>query len=910
MSTKIIFKKGLTQKETAISLTELADNNSNEIKNTMMKTIKVFLASSEELQDEREKFGNLIRRLDDRYQNRGIHIKLLMWEDLDPCYNNVRKQEEYNAWIRESHIFLCLFYTKAGEGTLEELDVAKKENARRKKPKVMIYCRVLKEGDVEMPELIKFKQNLAHELKHYWGHFTTTDKLHLDFVMFFLNKEGDIDGVKVENGDIVFDGMHVANMDNLPFASQNEGYKDMKQRLQSLYVEVNQLWDALRLAPDLETLRKMHQQKLNEYNTLKEKFVQHQQTLFGTAKRISEMQMESVNSKLQQAIYEFETGHIEAANVILNGIEREAEHHIGQLKLDCALVHQDIEALQLKAKTLIADLSIPINQRTKQVSNLYKKIVEWSIISDYNKEKYFKLLDRYGTFLYGYGDYKQSYIIFTRQKELAKYVFGANSREIAEAYCNIGSSCIGLGDYKVAMKYLLKALVIEKKIYGENHIKTSNTLNNIGQVHVNQGKYKEALKVYEQSLYIKENLTDIDAMSLAITYINVGEVYAFLGDYTKALECSKTALELQKKELNEKDSKLASFYQAVGIVYDKLADYTNALRFQSDALMIFKETLGEYHPMVASSYSNLGLICYNKGNYSDALTYFFNALPVFKEIQRGQNPMVANIYTNIGLVYSRQKKYAESLNYHKKALSILKKKYGAEHPTMAQIYNNIGMAYFSQDDCSSALKYFLLALPIFLKYLGNNHPDVAQLYDNFSSTYVCLNEYDLALDYSFKTLAINKNKWGGDHPVIAKNYNNIGWIFQFKNNYQRALLYYKKSIKIYRAMIPENKYDIALVYNNIGMLLYAQKTHSKAILYFRKSLAYYLESNKGNAHNLAIAMAYNNIGMASYYLSRIDNAKNYLHMAVAMAEEILGTEHISTQQYKNNLNMVNESTKC
>ncbi len=97
-----------------------------------MKTIKVFLASSDELKDEREKFGNLIRQLDDIFIKRGIHIRLLVWEDLDPCYNNCRKQDEYNAWIRESQIFVALFYTRAGQYTLEEVEVARKENNRRK----------------------------------------------------------------------------------------------------------------------------------------------------------------------------------------------------------------------------------------------------------------------------------------------------------------------------------------------------------------------------------------------------------------------------------------------------------------------------------------------------------------------------------------------------------------------------------------------------------------------------------------------------------------------------------------------------------------------------------------------------------------------------------------------------------
>lgn len=37
-----------------------------------MKTIKIFLASSEELIDDRNAFGNLVHRLDKIYEKRGI----------------------------------------------------------------------------------------------------------------------------------------------------------------------------------------------------------------------------------------------------------------------------------------------------------------------------------------------------------------------------------------------------------------------------------------------------------------------------------------------------------------------------------------------------------------------------------------------------------------------------------------------------------------------------------------------------------------------------------------------------------------------------------------------------------------------------------------------------------------------
>lgn len=56
-----------------------------------MKTIKIFLASSDELKDERIRFGNLVRRLDHIYKNRNIRLEIFEWEDVDAAYNGRRK---------------------------------------------------------------------------------------------------------------------------------------------------------------------------------------------------------------------------------------------------------------------------------------------------------------------------------------------------------------------------------------------------------------------------------------------------------------------------------------------------------------------------------------------------------------------------------------------------------------------------------------------------------------------------------------------------------------------------------------------------------------------------------------------------------------------------------------------------
>ena len=88
------------------------------------KDIKIFLASSNELNDDRVWFGDFVQGINKIYQERGKGVDVCKWEFFDAANNDVRKQEEYNERIRESNMFLALFHKKAGKYTLEEYNVA------------------------------------------------------------------------------------------------------------------------------------------------------------------------------------------------------------------------------------------------------------------------------------------------------------------------------------------------------------------------------------------------------------------------------------------------------------------------------------------------------------------------------------------------------------------------------------------------------------------------------------------------------------------------------------------------------------------------------------------------------------------------------------------------------------------
>ena len=201
-----------------------------------MKTIKIFLASSEELDYDRMAFGNLVRRLDDMYEKRGIRIKLFEWEDYDSAYNDKRKQDEYNEYVKQSDIFLALFHKKAGEFTIEEFKVASKEFRDHASPKVYTYCKDLKPEEEETKELKEFKKHLFDEMGHYWCRYDNRESLQFQFVMQLqLVESNQMDDVKVEDGIVTINGLPVAQMEKLKFAIANEEYLSMQNELKELY---------------------------------------------------------------------------------------------------------------------------------------------------------------------------------------------------------------------------------------------------------------------------------------------------------------------------------------------------------------------------------------------------------------------------------------------------------------------------------------------------------------------------------------------------------------------------------------------------------------------------------------------------------------------------------------------------
>lgn len=149
-----------------------------------METVKIFLASSSELLEDRKEFEIFINRKNKEYIKAGIFLELVLWEDFVDAMSTTRLQDEYNKAIADCDVFVSLFHTKVGKYTEEEFVKALETFKANGKPLIYTY---FKDAAISMskitPEilsLLNFKQHLS-DLGHFFTVYADITDLKFKF---------------------------------------------------------------------------------------------------------------------------------------------------------------------------------------------------------------------------------------------------------------------------------------------------------------------------------------------------------------------------------------------------------------------------------------------------------------------------------------------------------------------------------------------------------------------------------------------------------------------------------------------------------------------------------------------------------------------------------------------------------
>lgn len=140
-----------------------------------MQKINIFLASSNELNAEREKFEIEIYRKCKAWYSKEIFLHLDVWEDLSARMSATGSQSEYNKYVKNADLFVLLGYTKMGMYTAEEFENAFGQFQSSQKPFIFTYFKDTTGQEIQ-DSLVQFKKKLS-EMGHFISPFTDANDL-------------------------------------------------------------------------------------------------------------------------------------------------------------------------------------------------------------------------------------------------------------------------------------------------------------------------------------------------------------------------------------------------------------------------------------------------------------------------------------------------------------------------------------------------------------------------------------------------------------------------------------------------------------------------------------------------------------------------------------------------------------
>ena len=863
-----------------------------------MKNITVFLASSDELKNDRNSFHSLVASLDEIFEPRGYRIRCRRWEDFSAFCTGTRTQDDYNRIVRASDICICMFHRKAGEYTIEEFNQALDEYVKNQShPKTFVYIRALIEGEMEDEALKRFKEDLFDRVGHYWCNYATDDAMKLHFVMQLERIIPSVSGnasvtegnhFKIENGVVSLYGHKIAELDNLSFAAENPEYLSLKESIARLNTEIARL-----RATGVAELQPIIDEKQAELYKKRESLNRLESQLFDLALSINKLigSGTPVSERKRLAIEMFERGNSKGVVEILNekdiaadAAQARKEIEQGKLLVDSgrSLIEAGLQKTRslaeeyvLRAKALMTDYAEP--RRFELACHAYEQGIEL-IRANLSEEELAKSLFEYGHFLqtnkrYDLAEvrYRENLDIYQRLEVISPQAYELG---LATTQNNLGllysdTQCYGESEemYLSAVEIYQRLSVVNPQVYEPDLARAQN---NLGNLYRDTQRYGESEEMYLSAMEIFRELTVANPQAyepdLARTRNNLGNLYRDTQRYGESEEMYLSAVEIYQRlsvanpQVYEPD--LARTRNNLGCLYDNTQRYKESEEMYLSVLTVYQRlTIANpqvYELDLARTQNNLGNLYRDTRRYEDSEKMYLSAVEIYQRLSVANpqvyEPDLAMVQNNLGLLYSDIQRYEDSEKMHLSAVEIYRRLAAANpqvyEPDLAETQNDLGILYSDTRRYEESEEMYLSAMEIRRRLAVANpqvyEPGLARTQYNLGCLYSDTRRYEESEKMYLSAMEIRRRLAVANpqvyEPDLADTQYNLGCLYYNIQRYEESGEMYLSALKVYQRLTVADPqvYEPYLVRacNNLSFLFLAQGNFEEAERYAREGAKY------------------------------------------------------------------------
>ena len=669
----------------------------NSMETKQFKFYKVFLASSNELSDDRKHFFLYKDKVNKIIEKFGYQIQVERWEITDPAFPSGRGQDEYNKLLKDCDECIVLFWKKRGNFSEEELDVAFEGFKNGEKPnRLTVYFKEVEEKYVE-PDLIEFKKDFLKKYgERFYASYRGIEGVESDFLLFFIGKNLPAAKLSIQDSKIMLDGQELGNVSNLSLAYNNKSYQKLSKEVLDLEKDLLSLKTSNPKSSSIPLLEKELSEKKKELQNFEKALMEMAQTIT----RITTADPDDKRVALAQK--EFEEGNYHKTLDILNREEILAD--AAQCEKDFetakALADKAKEKYRAKIETIVLRIQYlsvaKVKNWVSECKELYEKAV-FHARKCYTDSELADLLFKQAYFLQDNNQFADSQCAYAevleRYRKLAEATPETYLLDVAYSLGNLGLLHQDTGKYAEAEKEFSEILTIFRKLAEDSPEAylpdVATTLNNLGILHSDTGKHGDAEMEYVEALEkyrkLAESSPEAYLPDVAMTLNNLGNLHSDTGKHGEAEREYGEALEIRRKLAEATPEAylpdVANTLNNLGILHRNTGKHGDAEKEYGEALEKYRklaESAPEaYLPYVAGTLNNLGELHRIIGNYSKAEIELAEALEIRRKLAETSPeaylPDVAMTLNNLGNLHYNTGKHSDAEKELGEALEIYRK---------------------------------------------------------------------------------------------------------------------------------------------------------------------------------------------------------------------------------------------
>jgi tetratricopeptide (TPR) repeat protein len=680
-----------------------------------MKTIKIMIAASEEMHEEKLEFTNLIEHLNEVLEPRGIELKRIKWNpETDGTI------EEYKAKLKECEMCLTLYWRDLSDNSEQELDAAFKELKNGNNPRNLYVF--FKESTEDLTDALKdFKANFVINYGHFFCKFENVDTMNLHFILQFEAYQNRLGGslVKIEQGKVSISNKPFVNLDNVPFVSLNAEHQRLSEDVRKCEEELCEIDNKFKLAPGSKKLKEEKDKAMKSKEEAEKNLNNHLSKLYNIAFSFAKNSFEYYSERMARAREQFEKGNIKEANAILklDEIKKEANFELANFKQYQENLKIKVDEFYMKAQLIRSDDNNRSVGNLMQAKEAYDNAIQIAKQINYDKVNLAKITIDFADYLsylssnnflvelqcrFVDGDISDMDVDQSGLKGLAEQYYDEGIslyRELSNGNGQhylplLASALVGMSDLKEGTQKVdshREALNIYREVALPNDSELQKKVaEELMWLADNDSELSQEQRVnyYDEGVAVMRSLAESGENLGVIIYIErVADRYSEMGMIDKALN-----LYLEADQLYEKDSLCAIMYRSTFDIKLKIAGIYSERKEYSQQIAIYKKMLNssitdeEIQFMDADLrrdhehytgqqniflYKLLGNAYLDQGNFSEAENAFSTGMALSEkwydeEIFISLELDLANVCRKTGRLDEALKTYQNVMQRHKK----------------------------------------------------------------------------------------------------------------------------------------------------------------------------------------------------------------------------------------------------